>query len=68
VPHRFRNASATLPMKILWIYASTDATRTLLDSGVTNPVALETSDWRRRARRCIRSRPRRIRGESPTGC
>ena len=41
VPHRFRNASATLPMKILWIYASTDATRTLLDSGVTNPVALE---------------------------
>lgn len=41
VPHRFRNLSATLPMKILWIYESTAATRTLEDSGITNPVALE---------------------------
>jgi quercetin dioxygenase-like cupin family protein len=41
VPHRFRNASDTKPMKILWIYASLDATRTLSDTGVTNPVALE---------------------------
>jgi quercetin dioxygenase-like cupin family protein len=41
VPHRFRNASATRPMKILWIYASPAATRTLVDSGVTTPVALE---------------------------
>ena len=41
VPHRFRNASATEPMKILWIYATPDATRTLVETGVTNPVALE---------------------------
>lgn len=41
VPHRFRNLSATKPMKILWIYESVAATRTLEDSGVTNPVALE---------------------------
>lgn len=41
VPHRFRNASDTEPMKILWIYASADATRTLSDTGVTNTVALE---------------------------
>jgi quercetin dioxygenase-like cupin family protein len=41
VPHRFRNLSATLPMKILWIYESTAATRTLEDSGITNLVALE---------------------------
>ena len=41
VPHRFRNASATEPMKILWIYATADATRTLVETGVTNTVALE---------------------------
>lgn len=41
VPHRFRNGSPTQPMKILWIYASPEATRTLADSGVTTPVALE---------------------------
>lgn len=43
VPHRFRNASATRPMKILWIYESLAATRTLEDSGDTRPVALEHS-------------------------
>lgn len=41
VPHRFRNLSQENEMKILWIYASTNATRTLLDSGVTNAVAAE---------------------------
>jgi quercetin dioxygenase-like cupin family protein len=41
VAHRFRNASATEPMTILWIYASAAATRTLEDSGMTHPVALE---------------------------
>lgn len=41
VSHRFRNLSKTEPMKILWIYARTDATRTLTDSGVTNPVSAE---------------------------
>ncbi|MFY9510234.1 MAG: cupin domain-containing protein [Rubrivivax sp.] len=41
VPHRFRNKSDTEPMKILWIYASVNATRTLVDSGETRPVAAE---------------------------
>lgn len=41
VPHRFRNVSKTEPMKILWIYANTQATRTLMETGVTNPVSAE---------------------------
>ncbi len=41
VSHRFRNMSDTQPMKILWIYARLDATRTLTDSGVTNFVSAE---------------------------
>ena len=41
VPHRFRNMSDTEPMKILWIYASPAATRTLVETGETRPVALE---------------------------
>ena len=41
VPHRFRNISATQPMKILWIYASVDATRTLMESGETHRVSAE---------------------------
>ncbi len=41
VSHRFRNLSETEPMKILWIYANAGATRTLTETGVTNPVAAE---------------------------
>ncbi len=41
VPHRFRNKSDTEPMKILWIYASVNATRTLVETGETRPVAAE---------------------------
>lgn len=41
VSHRFRNLSQTEPMKILWIYANVDATRTLTDTGVTSPIAAE---------------------------
>lgn len=41
VPHRFRNLSQTQPMKILWIYATADATRTLSASGETRRVAAE---------------------------
>ena len=44
VMHRFRNISDTKPMKILWTYASPQATRTLRDSGETRPVALEHSN------------------------
>lgn len=39
--HRFRNLSDTQPMKIFWIYARPDATRTLTESGVTNFVSAE---------------------------
>ena len=38
VPHRFRNASDTEPMRILWTYASVDATRTLVGSDVTTRI------------------------------
>ncbi|MET0383909.1 MAG: cupin domain-containing protein [Burkholderiaceae bacterium] len=41
VAHRFRNLSATEPMKILWIYATPDATRTLTGTGETRRVAAE---------------------------
>ena len=38
IPHRFRNASDTAPMRILWIYGSIDATRTIVETGVTTRV------------------------------
>lgn len=41
VVHRFRNTSTTQPMKILWTYASPQATRTLRDSGETRPISME---------------------------
>lgn len=41
IPHRFRNPSATEALKILWIYASADATRTLAETGETRPIAAE---------------------------
>lgn len=41
VSHRFRNLSATQGMKILWIYASAQATRTITATGETRPVAAE---------------------------
>jgi quercetin dioxygenase-like cupin family protein len=41
VSHRFRNRSQTEPMKILWIYASVNATRTVTETGETRPVAAE---------------------------
>ncbi|NBY18502.1 MAG: cupin domain-containing protein, partial [Betaproteobacteria bacterium] len=41
VPHRFRNRSESEPMKILWIYASVAATRTLVETGETRPVSAE---------------------------
>jgi len=39
--HRFRNLSDTQPMKILWIYARLDATRTLTETGATHFVSAE---------------------------
>ncbi|OFA05400.1 cupin domain-containing protein [Duganella phyllosphaerae] len=41
VVHRFRNVSHSKPMKILWTYASPQATRTLRDNGEIRAVALE---------------------------
>jgi quercetin dioxygenase-like cupin family protein len=41
VAHRFRNLSATQSMKILWIYGSPDATRTLEATGETHPISAE---------------------------
>lgn len=41
VAHRFRNVSATQIMKILWIYASSAATRTVIETGETRAVAAE---------------------------
>jgi putative monooxygenase len=41
VPHRFRNASDTEPMRIFWTYASVDATRTLIATGETRGIAAE---------------------------
>jgi len=41
VSHRFRNVSKTEPMKILWIYENTSATRTLTETGATAPVSAE---------------------------
>ena len=38
IPHRFRNASATEPMRILWTYGSIEATRTIVATGVTTRV------------------------------
>jgi quercetin dioxygenase-like cupin family protein len=40
-PHRFRNASDSAPLRILWIYGSVDATRTLVQTGVTTRVDAE---------------------------
>jgi quercetin dioxygenase-like cupin family protein len=41
VPHRFCNASDTVPMRIFWIYASVDATRTIIETGITSRVDIE---------------------------
>jgi putative monooxygenase len=38
IPHRFRNASNTDGMKILWTYASIGATRTLIETGDTRSI------------------------------
>ena len=38
IPHRFRNVSATDGMRILWTYASIDATRTLVETGDTRSI------------------------------
>ncbi|KQZ50202.1 MULTISPECIES: cupin domain-containing protein [unclassified Ensifer] len=41
VPHRFINASETEPMRIFWVYASIDATRTMIDTGEEHTIDAE---------------------------
>jgi quercetin dioxygenase-like cupin family protein len=41
VSHRFRNASSTEPMRMLWTYASVDATRTIIATGDTCTIDAE---------------------------
>jgi putative monooxygenase len=41
IPHRFRNASSTQSMRILWTYASIDANRTIVATGDTRRVDAE---------------------------
>ena len=41
MPHYFRNASQTDPLRIFWTYASIKATRTLVATGETRAVAAE---------------------------
>lgn len=41
VPHFFENASGVEPLRIFWTYASIEATRTLVASGETRPIAAE---------------------------
>ena len=41
LPHRFINASSSEPMKILWIYASVNANRTIVETGDTRSIDAE---------------------------
>ncbi|MBB4231046.1 quercetin dioxygenase-like cupin family protein [Rhizobium mongolense] len=41
VPHRFINASDSQPMRIFWIYASIDATRTMIATGEERAIDAE---------------------------
>jgi mannose-6-phosphate isomerase-like protein (cupin superfamily) len=38
IHHHFENASATEEMQIFWTYASVDATRTIVATGVTTRI------------------------------
>jgi putative monooxygenase len=41
VPHFFRNTSSAEPMSIFWTYASIDANRTIVATGVTTRIDAE---------------------------
>ncbi|WP_280171627.1 cupin domain-containing protein [Agrobacterium pusense] len=41
MPHRFINASQSEPMRIFWIYASIDATRTMIATGEERAIDAE---------------------------
>jgi putative monooxygenase len=41
IPHRFINSSASEPMRIFWTYASIDATRTMIATGIEHAIDAE---------------------------
>ena len=41
MPHRFINPSDTETLRIYWTYASTEATRTLVETGQSGPILQE---------------------------
>ena len=41
IPHRFINASDSQPMRIFWVYASIDATRTMIATGEEGAIDAE---------------------------
>lgn len=41
IPHRFINASKTEPVRIFWIYASIDATRTMIATSEERSIDAE---------------------------
>ncbi len=41
IPHHFKNASETQEMRIFWTYGSIEATRTILETGVTTKISSE---------------------------
>jgi putative monooxygenase len=41
IPHRFKNASSTEPMRIFWTYASIEANRTVIATGETRRIDAE---------------------------
>jgi quercetin dioxygenase-like cupin family protein len=43
IPHHFQNASQTEEMRIFWTYGSLDATRTIVETGVTVRIDEEQS-------------------------
>jgi len=49
VPHCFRNVSASEPLAIFWTYASIDATRTIVATGLTTRIDQEHGPGRRPA-------------------
>lgn len=50
ISHRFRNASKTATMTILWIYADANATRTVTATGASHPVETEHGNTARTGR------------------
>jgi mannose-6-phosphate isomerase-like protein (cupin superfamily) len=48
VHHRFRNPSASAPLTIFWTYASIDATRTIVATGITTRIDEEHAGARPR--------------------